>query len=76
MMPDSPVLDGGARFPEVLTIRLPEGFLSRMKAAAEREGISHRDFARRAIAERLARTTEPGGSPEPTTAETAGTSHG
>lgn len=59
-MPDSPVLDGGARFPEVLTIRLPEGFLSRMKAAAEREGISHRDFARRAIAERLAlRPKEP-----------------
>lgn len=75
-MPDSPVLDGGARFPEVLTIRLPEGFLSRMKALAEREGISRHDFARRAIAERLARATEPGGTPVPTTAETVETSHG
>lgn len=75
-MPDSLILDGGARFPEVMTVRLPAGFLARMEAAAVREGISRRDFARRAIAERLARTPAPGGDPASTRTETAETSHG
>lgn len=65
-MLDNPVLDGGKRFPEVATIRLPEGFLARIGTAATTEGISPRDFMRRAIAERLARTTEPGGTPATT----------
>ncbi len=72
-MPDSSILDGGARFPEVITVRVPGGFVERIKQAAEREGISPRDFTRRAIAERLARTTEPGGSPASPTTETAET---
>lgn len=66
-MPDSPVLDGGSRFPEVLTVRLPAGFLDRIRAAAAAEGIAPPDFARRAVAERLARVTAPGGIPAPET---------
>ena len=68
-MPDSPVLDGGIRFPEVLTVRLPVGFLDRIRDAATAEGIAPPDFARRAIAERLARSTAPGGTPAPETHE-------
>ena len=68
-MPDSPVLDGGIRFPEVLTVRLPAGFLDRIRDAAAVEGIAPPDFARRAIAERLARSTAPGGTPGPETHE-------
>ena len=54
-MSDSPVLDGGARFPEVMTIRLPTGFLDRIRLAAEGEAIAPRDFVRRAVSERLIR---------------------
>ena len=75
-MSENPVLDGGARFPEVATIRLPEGFLGRIKTAAANEGIAPPDFMRRAVAERLARTTEPGGTPTPTKPDTTETTHG
>ena len=49
------VPSGGARFPEVMTVRLPRGFLAQLRRAAETEGIAPQDFARRAIAERLER---------------------
>lgn len=68
-MSDSPVLDGGIRFPEVLTVRLPAGFLDRIRAAAAAEGIAPPDFARRAIAERLTRSTAPGGTRDIETCE-------
>ena len=54
-MSDSPVLDGGARFPEVMTIRLPPGFLARIRRVSEGEAIAPRDFVRRAVSERLIR---------------------
>ena len=64
MVSDSPVLDGGARFPEVLTIRLPEGFLSRMKAAAEptRASAAIVDRTRIALPLRSARACSHSGS--------------
>jgi hypothetical protein len=76
-MSDSPVLDGGARFPEVITVRLPPGFLDRIRAAAEGEGIAPRDFTRRAISERLLRLEAAGSAASqqpPTTASAAKTS--
>lgn len=66
-MPHSSILDGGTRFPEVMTVRLPGGFLERIRAAAAKEGIAPTDFARRAVADRLdmARLDPAGGSAAP-----------
>ena len=68
-MPDSPLVNVKRRFPEVLAIRMPKGFLDRIRTAATAEGIEPPDFARLAIAERLARNTAPGGSPASDTPE-------
>lgn len=55
-MADCFVPDGGPRFPEVFAIRFPAGFLALIKDAAKAEGISPRDFVRRAVAERISRS--------------------
>lgn len=75
-MRDPIVFDDGVRLTENVSVRVPRDLHERMKAAAAVEGVAPAEFARRAIAERALRITEPGGTPVPTTAETAGTSHG
>ncbi|CAA2161155.1 hypothetical protein MBRA_06315 [Methylobacterium brachiatum] len=61
-MPDPLVFDDGVRFTQNLRVRVPPGFRERVEAAAAAEGLAGAEFCRRAIAERIARTTEPGGT--------------
>jgi hypothetical protein len=64
-MADCFVPDGGPRFPEVFAIRFPAGFLALIKDAADAEGISPRDFVRRAVAERISRSGPDTAGPDP-----------
>jgi len=70
------VFDDGVRLTDAIRVRVPADFRERMRAAAEAEGIGPTEFARRAIAERIARSTEPGGIPVPTPLKTTETTHG
>lgn len=67
------VFDDGVRFTENIRVRSPPGLREALAAAAQAEGISPTEFARRAIAERIARTTDPGGDPAPSTPQTSET---
>lgn len=67
------VFDDGARFTESFCVRSPRTLRDALVIAADAEGISQAEFARRAIAERIARATNPGdapATPAPQTAET------
>lgn len=67
------VFDDGVRFTENICVRFPSGSRDVLAAAAAAEGITPTEFARRAIAERIARATNPGdapATPAPQTAET------
>lgn len=65
------IFDDGVRLTDAIKIRLPSGYRERIQAAADREGIVFAEFVRRAIAERLARSTAPGGTPAPAAQEEA-----
>ena len=69
-MADPIVFDDGVRFTEGIRIRMPAELRERTQASAKAAGISVTEFCRRAIAERIARTTAPGGTPVPETTET------
>lgn len=66
-MHDPIVFDDGVRLTDGIRVRVPAEFRERLKAAAEAEGISLTKFARRAIAERIGRsslnTNGPGPAP-------------
>lgn len=67
------VFDDGVRLTETIRVRVPPDLRGRLQAAAAAEGIAPSEFARRAIAERIARATNPGdapATPAPQTAET------
>lgn len=53
-MPDPIVFDDGVRLTTRIHVRTPRDFHERMKAAAAAEGITPAEFARRAIAHRIA----------------------
>ncbi|MCJ2084862.1 hypothetical protein MKK88_02490 [Methylobacterium sp. E-005] len=68
-MADPIVFDDGVRFTHSLCVRMPSDLREQAQAAADAAGISVTEFCRRAIAERIARTTAPGGIPAPETHE-------
>ena len=69
-MADSIVFDDGVRFTHSLCVRMPADLREQAQTAADTAGISVTEFCRRAIAERLARSTAPGGTPAPETIAT------
>ena len=68
-MADPIVFDDGVRFTEAIRVRMPADLRERARAAAETQRLSLTEFCRRAIAERIARSTAPGGIPAPETHE-------
>ena len=68
-MADPIVFDDGVRFTHSLCVRMPANLREKVQIAADAAGISVTEFCRRAIAERIARTTAPGGIPAPETHE-------
>jgi hypothetical protein len=57
----SPFDDGRGRYPDRISAQVPRGFRQVVSAAAERQGISGAEFARRA----LVRAIEDQGLPAP-----------
>lgn len=68
-MADPIVFDDGVRFTEALSVRVPADLREQAKASADAAGLSLTEFCRRAIAERIARTTAPGGTRDIETCE-------
>lgn len=68
-MADRIVFDDGVRFTEAIRVRMPAELRERAQASAKAAGITLTEFCRRAIAERIARSTAPGGIPAPETHE-------
>lgn len=68
-MPDPIVFDDGVRFTETIRVRVPAELREQTKTAAEAASLSVPEFCRRAIAERILRSTAPGGIPAPETHE-------
>ena len=69
-MADPIVFDDGVRFTEAVRVRMPADLRQRAQAAAETQRLSLTEFCRRAIAERIARSTAPGGTRNIETCET------
>ncbi len=53
-MRDPIVFDDGVRLKETIRVRVPPDFRERLRAAAAAEGVLPTEFARRAIAHRIA----------------------
>lgn len=68
-MSDPIVFDDGVRFTEIIRVRVPADLRERVEATAKAANLSVPEFCRRAIAERLVRSTAPGGTPGPETHE-------
>lgn len=64
-MADPIVFDDGVRFTDAIRVRMPAELRERARASAKAAGITLTEFCRRAIAERIARSTAPGGIPAP-----------
>ena len=68
-MADPIVFDDGVRFTESLRVRVPAELRTHAMASAKAAGLSLTEFCRRAIAERIARPTAPGGTRDIETCE-------
>ncbi|MCJ2065868.1 ribbon-helix-helix domain-containing protein [Methylobacterium sp. J-088] len=64
-MSDPIVFDDGVRFTEIIRVRVPADLREQVEVTAKAANLSVSEFCRRAIAERLARSTAPGGTPGP-----------
>lgn len=70
-MRDPIVFDDGVRLTDGIRVRIPADFRERIQAAAAKEGIALAEFARRAIAERLARQASASAPEQPSLQPTA-----
>jgi predicted HicB family RNase H-like nuclease len=58
MFDDNPFDDGRGRYPDRISAQVPRGFRRVVNAAAEKEGISVAEFARRALERELSKLAD------------------